>query len=196
MDSIHQSADQPILNIVGQKVALGPRRRDLMPIYQRWINDFKVTRTLAVGWRPMSSEAETAWYDQTSVDANSVLFTIYEVSTLRPIGNTGLHAINYQHRTAEFGIMIGEKECWGKGYGTEATILMLDYGFTALNLHNIMLLVYSQNERGIRAYKRAGFQIIGRRREALRRGGRVLDIVYMDCLATEFRSPVLARLLD
>lgn len=91
---------------------------------------------------------------------------------------------------------MSEKECWGKGYGTEVAELMLDYGFGGLSLHNIMLRVYSDNERGIRAYTRAGFREIGRRREAHRLGGRAYDVVYMDCLASEFRSPVQHRLLD
>ncbi len=81
----------------------------------------------------------------------------------------------------------------GKGYGTESTRLMLDYGFNALGLHNIMLEVYSNNERGIHAYRRAGFREIGRRREVFERGGRLHDVVYMDCLATEFESPFLRR---
>ncbi len=197
MDSKDQAANQPILNIVGQKVALGPRRHDLLPFYERWINDFEVSGTLAaVGWRPHTAEDEERWYASSAAGNAEVYFTIYERSTSRPIGITDLRTIDHQHRTAEFGIMIGEKDCWGKGYGTETTVLMLDYGFTALGLHNIMLRAFSHNERGIRAYKRAGFQVIGRRREALRRGGRVLDIVFMDCLATEFKSPVLARLLD
>jgi RimJ/RimL family protein N-acetyltransferase len=107
---------------------------------------------------------------------------------LRPIGNTGLHQVDHTNRTAEFGIMIGEKDCWGQGYGTETTHLMLDYGFNYLGLHNIMLRVYSFNQRGIRAYQRAGFQIIGHRREAHRLGSQPHDVIYMDCLATEFRS--------
>jgi diamine N-acetyltransferase len=99
------------------------------------------------------------------------------------------------HRTADFDIAIGEKDCWGKGCGTEAAALMLDYGFTALGLHNIHLSVWSFNERAIRAYRRAGFREIGRRRGAHRLGGQAYDVIYMDCLATEFQSPVLRRLL-
>ena len=178
-------SEQPILNITGENVALGPVRRDLLPLYQRWINDFEVTRTLGARLRPMTWEAEEAWYEQSS-KGDDAHFTIYERATMRPIGNTGLHDIDHLHRTAEFGILIGEKECWGKGYGTETTRLMLDYGFNALGLHNIMLTAFSFNERGLRAYTRAGFREIGRRREAFRLAGRAYDVVYMDCLATEF----------
>jgi RimJ/RimL family protein N-acetyltransferase len=98
----------------------------------------------------------------------------------------GLEDINYQHRRATFGILIGDKDCWGRGYGTEATRLTLDYGFHALSLHNIMLSVSSANTAAIRAYTRAGFRVIGSRRECRREGGSVLDSLFMDCLATEF----------
>ena len=193
MEPTQQPQDQPLINISGEKIALGPARRDLLPLYQRWINDFEVIRTLGARLRPMTWEAEEAWYVETS--KSDTLFTIYERATMRPIGNTGLHDIDHLHRTAEFGILIGEKECWGKGYGTETTRLMLDYGFNGLGLHNIMLTAFSFNERGLRAYTRAGFREIGRRREAFRLGGDAYDVVYMDCLATGFESPVLRRVL-
>lgn len=186
--------EQPIINILGEKVALGPLRRDLLPLYQRWINDFEVTRTLAVGLFPMTFEQEAAWYDRPKRDRDAV-FTIYERDSLRPIGNAGLHQIDRGHRTAEFGIMIGEKDCWDKGYGTEVARLMLEYGFVALSLHNIMLRAYSFNQRGIRAYEKAGFKPIGRRREARRFGGKPYDESLMDCLATEFQGTALPKLL-
>jgi RimJ/RimL family protein N-acetyltransferase len=187
---------QPIWTLTGGKVALGPIRRDLLLLYQRWINDFAVVRTLGAPLAPITWEAEDAWYQRASKGDGEALFTVYERETGRPIGGTGLHDIDHRHGTAEFGILIGEKECWGKGYGTEATRLMLDYGFTALGLHNIMLRVHSYNERGLRAYTRAGFRIIGRRRESHRLAGRAYDTVLMDCLATEFQSPVLQELLE
>ena len=132
MDSPPPPDKQPIVNIVGQKVALGPLRRDLLPLYLKWVNDFEVARTLAIRIRPMTMEAEEGWYTQITRSETDVVFTIYErVAAMRPIGTAGLHRINHLHRTAEFGISIGEKDCWGRGYGTEATILTLDHGFNA-----------------------------------------------------------------
>jgi RimJ/RimL family protein N-acetyltransferase len=63
---------------------------------------------------------------------------------------------------------------------------MLDYGLSCQALHNLMLTVFSFNERGFRAYTRAGFKVIGRRREAHRSGGLPYDVIYMDCLTSEF----------
>ena len=187
-------ADRPILNLVGERVALGPLRRDLLPLYERWINDFEVIRTLGRPMLPMTRDAEEAWYEGASRAGYNVGFTIYERASLRPIGNAHLMGVDHLRRLAEFGILIGEKECWGQGYGTETARLVLDYGFHALGLHNIMLRVFAHNERGIRAYQRAGFRVIGRRREAWRMGDLVRDEIYMDCLATEFESPLLRRL--
>ena len=93
------------------------------------------------------------------------------------------------------GVGIGEHDCWGKGYGTEATRLILDYAFTVLGLHNVMLRVFSYNERAIRSYRKVGFKEMGRRRQAQRIGGQTYDVVYMDCLATDFTGSVLRQFL-
>jgi len=196
MEATQPYSKQPIINIVGDQVALGPVKRDLLPLYQKWFNDFEVTRTLLVQMRSMTLEAEEAWFDRITKSQRDVVFTIYERATMRPIGNTGLHNIDHFNRIADFGMLIGEKDCWGKGYGTESTALMLDYAFNGLGLHNVMLNVFDYNQRGIRAYTRAGFRVIGRRREAHRLTGQAYDVVLMDCLATDYNSPVLRAQLE
>jgi RimJ/RimL family protein N-acetyltransferase len=113
-------------------------------------------------------------------------FLIYERSTLRPIGQTGFSQMQRVYQTAEFNISIGAKDCWGKGYGTEATRLMLRYAFATLGINMIWLRAQSSNQRAIRAYLRAGFRGSGCLREAQRIGQDAIDIVYMDCLAREF----------
>jgi diamine N-acetyltransferase len=188
------TVEPPVVNIVGELIALGPLRRDLLSIYERWINDFASARNLGVPARPVSTEAETAWFDGVVKSANDVSFTVYERATWRPIGNTGLHVIDHRNRTAEFGILIGETDARGRGFGTEAARLMLDYSFTALGLHNLMLRVFAYNLAGLRAYQKAGFREFGRRREAVQMGGRLWDVIYMECLASEFVSPVLGRI--
>src|SRR3712207_4845770 len=67
---------------------------------------------------------------------------------------------------------------------------MLDYAFTALGLHNVMLTVFEYNAAGIRAYQKAGFEEFGRRRECRAMGGKLWDEIYMDCLSSEFERPV------
>ena len=186
---------QPIVTIEGERVALGPLRRDLLPLYQRWMNDPAVVRTLGDGsLRPVLLEDEQQWYERSVGATNDVTFQIYVRSGWRPIGTTAIVGINQRHETASFDIMIGEKDFWDQGYGTEATRLVLDYAFNVLGLHNVRLSVYDYNRRGVRAYEKAGFKVIGRRRQALRLGNSRHDMLLMDALATEFESPVLQRL--
>ena len=185
-------SEAPIINILGEKVALGPLLREHLPLNLRWLNDFEVLATTSAV-RPLTPDQLETEYERGLAAKDQVHFTIYERTTLRPIGGANLHDIDT--RTATFAILIGEKDCWGKGYGTEATRLVLDYGFSALGLHNIVLTVHSSNARGLRAYQRAGFREIGRRREVINRGGRLYDLVYMDCLASEFQGPSVLRQL-
>ncbi len=187
--------EPPVINLTGQKVALGPLRKDLVPLYHRWLNDFEVIRTLNIGIGPRRLETEDTWYEDTLEDSSEVSFTVYDKETLEPIGITDLHRISQIDQRAEFGIHIGDKEHWDRGYGTEATALTLDYGFNALNLHTILLRVFSYNARALKVYERVGFKLIGRWRGAHRVAGQGHDVIFMDCLATEFKSLQVRDLL-
>ena len=188
--------EAPVVNCQGERVALGPLRRDLVPLYDRWMNDFETGALYFNGSLvPDTREATEARYQRDTGDPRAASFTIYAREGLRPIGMANLHQIDHFNRSAEFGILIGEAEFRGRGYGTEATRLMLEVGFTCLGLHTILLSVFGYNERAIRAYLRAGFKPVGRWREAKRLGGQAYDKVYMDCLASEFEVGWLKGLL-
>jgi diamine N-acetyltransferase len=189
------------LTVAGQRVALGPLRRELLPLCQRWFGDFAVGATYFTGSLvPETREgAEERYerYTRAPGAARAVGFTVYERATGRPIGTASLQNVDHFNRTAELGLVIGETACWGRGYGTETARLLLEYGFVGLGLHSVRLTVFSYNTRAIRAYTRAGFREVGRWREAKRLAGRAFDIVCMDCLATEFprEGGVLGRFL-
>ena len=186
---------RPVVNIVGEHVALGPIQRELVPVYHRWLNDFAGLHTLGVSIRPMTLEGEAAWYERAAAAQDDVTFTIYERTTWTPIGTTSLMAIDERNRKADFGLLIGDAAARGKGYGTQTTRLMLDYAFTVLGLHNVMLIVLEYNAAGRRVYEKAGFREYGRRRECRWSGGRFWDDIYMECLSTEFPGSGLAQLL-
>jgi diamine N-acetyltransferase len=183
----------PIIGLAGEGVALGPVTPALRSLVVRWRSDFEVTRTLASRWRLTSRRAVETWFE--ALERNDHAFNVYEVATQRLIGVALLLDVDPLMRTAELALVIGERDCWGKGYGTEATRLLLDYAFAWVHLHSVTLRVFGHNARGLRAYRRAGFRVVGRWREAFRLGDRVEDVVFLDCLATEFRSPALARVV-
>lgn len=185
-------AMRPIINIEGDRVALGPLSRDVIPSLARWRGDFAVQRTFGGTPKAVTIEQATANYERWAVGDDNFWFIIYEKETWRPIGHTDLFEIEWRNRTCTYGLLIGEAEARGRGYGTETTRLMLDYAFTALGLHSVMLMTDSFNLAGQAAYRKAGFREFGRRRQCSFLGGQLHDIVYMDCLASEFTSTVLS----
>jgi RimJ/RimL family protein N-acetyltransferase len=178
------------LFIRGERIGLGPIRADLLTTYQRWMNDLNNTRTLGVPSIPMTTGREQAWLDG-ALASSDPTFTIYTLDDMRPIGNTSLFDINSEFATCFFGILIGERDAWGHGYGTETTRLMLHYAFDVLGFRNVTLTVHADNIRGIRAYERAGFRRIGTRRNALVAGRLRLDEILMDAIPEDIEPSEL-----
>lgn len=184
--------------VPGEKVYLGQIRKELAPVYRRWLNDLTVANTLGVvrdQAYPMTDQDEEEWFEATRKDADTASFTIYERETGRPVGNCGLMGVRSLQRSAELGIAIGDRFAQNKGYGTEAVRLLVDYGFTVLSLHRIWLECVASNAAGLKVYQRVGFTEVGRSRESWVMNGRRYDGVIMDILAREFESPVLREML-
>ena len=181
----------PVVNITGNLTALGPFDESMAEALHRWSNDFAIAVLNGSVPHPQTIEVSRADAARLSADdQTSYAFAIYERTTMRLIGFVDLRNINYRQRTAELGILIGEQDCWGKGFGTETLYLVLDYAFSVLGLHNIMLSLAGYNERALRTYRRVGFREIGRRREICSIDNTFTDAVFMDCLSTEFHSPL------
>jgi RimJ/RimL family protein N-acetyltransferase len=178
---------QPAINLRGDLIGLGPISPDFLDLYLQWFNDFEARQAYSPPLIPRTRKSCEEWLERVSKgEPGTIQFGIFELSSLRPIGWTQLDNIDRFQQTAEYGIFIGDKSAWGKGYGTETTRLMLEYGFSLLHLHNIMLQVDSDNEAAIRAYRRAGFREFGRQREVRWRESGRCDAIYMECLAGEF----------
>jgi len=169
--------------VEGERVALGPLRMDLVPAYQRWSNDLEAFN--ANGHvLPGTLEAQRERIAGRSGKPDFADFTVYDRSDQAPIGFTSLFHIDHRTGTAEFGILLGERR--DHGLGTAASRLTLDWGFTVMGLHNIMLRVAGWNERAMHVYTKLGFRELGRRRGSVVTMGRRYDGVYMDMLAEEF----------
>jgi RimJ/RimL family protein N-acetyltransferase len=180
--------------IIGKKCYLSPLNPDDADKYTNWLNDPEVSVHLSVFSQMLSLPNEREFLDKTTKEGNYI-FGIIDIANDQLIGNCGLVALELIDKTAEYGIFIGDKSYWGKGYGEEATNLMLDYAFNVLNLNNIMLRVFDYNKRGIKCYEKCGFKTIGRRRESKIIAGKKIDVIYMDIIADEFASPFFKTLV-
>ena len=168
------------MSISGSRVILRAIERSDIPTFVRWFNDPEVTKHLQL-YLPMSLAQEERWFEKYLQDQQQHIFGI-ETLDGKLIGNIGLENISWKDSHAELGIVIGEKDYWGKGYGTEAITTFLDFVFRQMNLHRVYLRVFEDNERAIRCYEECGFELEGRLRESHFSDGRYHDELIMGIL--------------
>lgn len=181
----------PIIH--GKRIRLRAAEKKDIPTFLRWINDEEVTEFLSL-FSPISHHEEEGWFETMMEKPASEHILVIEIKNqeepnrFTPIGSINFHNIDWRNRSAEVGIMIGEKALWDKGYGTETMRLMIDHGFNTLNLHRIWLRVFEKNQRGIRTYQKAGFQYEGKYRQAEFRHGEYQDVHLMSILTDEWQK--------
>jgi diamine N-acetyltransferase len=190
---ITESGDpiEPILWLRGERAALGPYVRELVPEYWRW--ESEPTTLIGSGLQ----SAETIYSRAETFDNQTrwghPYFTIYDNTDGHPVP-VGLSALMVDSRThtGELFITVGS-EGRGKGLAGEATRLTVDYGFHVANLRNIYLAVLAPNKAGIRAFTNAGFKEMGRRRGSGYWRGEVVDHVFMDIVPDDFPGPSVIK---
>jgi RimJ/RimL family protein N-acetyltransferase len=174
--------------LIGQKIYLRGAVPDDAEVCAPWFNDEEVNRFLLTGRRPNTVEHSRDFLMRAIASESDVVFAIIERESGRHIGNAGLHKIDPIFRSAAFGIVIGVRECWDRGYGTEATRLVTDYAFGRLNLHRVELEVAAEHARARRVYERVGYRPEGTRRDARFISGRYFDSVIMAILRPEWEA--------
>ena len=156
--------------------------------FLRWYSDAEVARLTRYQDGPMRPEEIERFFTARALGLESLSLAVHLRDGDRLIGTCALSQLDSDNGSALYHITIGEKDVWGRGYGTEATRLMLGHAFGRLNLHRIALSVFSFNERAIRSYQSCGFIIEGRAREAIWRDGRWWDEISMSVLHSDWEA--------
>ncbi|MCX7773604.1 MAG: GNAT family N-acetyltransferase [Clostridia bacterium] len=182
--------------IIGEKCYLAPVTIEDADQWAAWLNMLEVTLPLGDEAYGTIFPANMREWIEHIIKNHDPVFNIVDLATDKLLGRCLLFSVNHVDRTGHVGIFIGDQEYRGKGYGTEALKLLLDFGFNLLNLNNIMLGVFSYNERALNCYKKVGFKEIGRRRQARVVGGEKYDAVLMDMLSEEFESVYVKKVLN
>jgi RimJ/RimL family protein N-acetyltransferase len=171
--------------LIGTRVYLRPVEAGDAIHFTRYLNDPEVRRNLRRDW-PLTPAEEDRWVAGLGGSREEIVLGICLRDGDRLIGATGLRQFDWLARHASFGIVIGEKDCWDQGYGTEATRRIIEHAFEALNLERIWLEVYEFNARGIHVYEKLGFVTEGRLRRHIYRDSRHWDVVVMGLLRAEW----------
>jgi RimJ/RimL family protein N-acetyltransferase len=164
---------------------LGPIKADDLPLLLEWVNDREQV-LLNAPYKPIAEARHREWFAAIQRRNDAFIFGIRLRDANKLIGSCQLHSISHVHRSAELQIRLGDVEERGRGYGTEAVRLLLDFAFKDLNLHRIYLNVLGTNSRAIRVYEKIGFVREGVGREAAHIDGRYVDIIQMGMLADEY----------
>ena len=162
-------------------VSLGPiQQRDLDSLFV-WLNDARAA-TLDLPYRPIDCLAFRDWLDRLPRETSQILFAVREVNRPEMIGFVLFKNFQPAYQTAELGVRIGVEGDRGKGFGTRAVRLAMEYAWSVLNLHRISLNVLAHNDRAIVSYLNAGFVMEGKLREAAFIDGQWRDVVVMGAL--------------
>jgi RimJ/RimL family protein N-acetyltransferase len=156
--------------------------------FERWYADPDVARLTRYQDGPMRRDEIERFFAARVVGPDSLALAVHVKSSGRLVGTCAFSQLDGENGSALYHITIGEKDVWGRGYGTEATRLMLDHAFETLGLHRVALSVFEFNSRAIRSYRRCGFQLEGRAREAIWREGRWWDEISMSVLEPDWAA--------
>jgi RimJ/RimL family protein N-acetyltransferase len=174
--------------LVGETVVLRRHRPENLAAFRRWYSDAEVARLTRYRDGPMRPDEIDRFFTARVLGIDSLTLAVHLRAKDRLIGSCAFSQLDADNGSALFHITIGEKDLWGRGYGTEATRLMLAHAFTNMGLHRVSLAVFAFNERAIRSYEKVGFVVEGRARDAIYRDGRYWDEIDMSMLESEWRA--------
>lgn len=173
--------------LVGERIYLRRvEKLDLEGNYFQWLNDQEVTRWMQNGIFPNSAESMLEYYQYMAGSRSDMNLAIVLKEADRHIGNISLSAINQLFRSADIGILIGEKDVWGQGYGSEAIALLSGHAFQRINLNRLGAGAVEENAGSIRAFEKAGFVREGVARQAYFCEGQYRDCVYLGLLRCDW----------
>jgi diamine N-acetyltransferase len=173
--------------LTGRRVILRPFCIDDLLYVQKWSNDVEL-RKLIGEVSPMSDAETKKWYEDLLADKDRMWFAIVLKKGDRVIGEAGLLRMFRPWRNTDITIIIGEKDAWGKGYGTETGRLLLDYAFKQLGFHRISVGVVGFNKRALKFWKSLGFKKEGVERDEYYYENEYSDGIMMSILEDEFKK--------
>jgi RimJ/RimL family protein N-acetyltransferase len=180
------------MNLVGKKTLLRAVELEDMDLFREMINDPEIRRFVVGRNFPVSKEAQTEWYKKQLIDRQDLRLTIVDLSNNCPIGMVSLTEIDWINRTAVSGIKLNSKNVRGKGYGTDAHILLNQYAFIEMNLHRLNNSIMSYNAASIKMCRKIGWVHEGTLRKAIFKDGSYHDLLIGGWLKNDFFEAIKA----
>jgi len=154
--------------------------------YLAWLNDPHVTKELETVSNPYTMEMLIAYVKGVLSSSNTQMFIVYDKATSIKIGTGKIHNISEKHGTCNLGLMIGDTNFWGKGYGQEAYRLLINFAFTELHIRKISEAANVTNAASIAMCKKMGFQEEGVLKKQVFSNGEYQDKVILGLFASDW----------
>lgn len=172
--------NHPVRKITGKKTLLRALGKKDLGKSLIWLKDPSVNMFLSHSFDDYTEEQEVKWFEFIQNSNNDVVFAIEDIDTNHYIGNCALHKIDWKNENCEMGIVIGEKDYWNHGYGSDAVKSIINFAFSNLNLKSIKLEVYRYNRRAINVYKKIGFKLVKIKKKGHFYNGKYWDTYIME----------------
>ena len=177
--------------IMGDGITLRQIERDDLPHIRRWLDDPEL-RAMIGTTEPLSEAAADEWFDGVTADSSRAWYVIIRDEDDHVIGEAGLLRMFPEWRTTDMSIIIGERDAWGKGYGTEVGRLLLDFVFEYMGFHRVAIGVVGFHEPALRFWEKLGFKREGVQRDGYFHDGAFHDFVMMSMLEDDWRARRIA----
>ncbi len=171
---------------MGKLVVLKPLSETDLPRVQRWSQDPEL-RKMTGQVSAYNPTTVKQWYRELSADPDRLWFTIVTKDN-RVIGEAGLLRMNSAWKCTDMGIIIGEKDAWRQGYGTDTGRTLLHYAFNVLQFHRVAVGVVGFNSVALRFWEKLGFKQEGVWRDGYYYNNQYSDFIMMSILEDEYRK--------
>jgi RimJ/RimL family protein N-acetyltransferase len=167
------------MNIIGKSIILRAIEQEDLPLLQKWSNDPEINYMLG-GWHfPSSTQDQLKWFQSLNLNSLNQRFAI-EAPQIGLIGMANLVDVNWKDRNAFHGILLGDIDVRGKGYGTDTVMTIMRYAFEELNLQRLDTTIIEYNAPSLKLYtERCGWKIEGRKKNYYFRKNRYWDVVII-----------------
>jgi ribosomal-protein-alanine N-acetyltransferase len=147
-------------SLLGKSIILRSlTQEDAFGDWPNWLNDAEVTKFMNKGCARVSSTDQLHFVQRVDRSDQDLVFAICTRNEMIHLGNVGIHQIDWEKRTGQFGIIIGRKDYWGKGIGTEAWTIFVDFCFRYIGLHTVYTKIAITNLPSLRVAEKLGFEI-------------------------------------
>ena len=170
----------PSKKIFGKKTILRALKKGDLKKCLIWLKDSSINMYLSQNFHDYTEEQELKWFEHIRSSQNDIVFAIEDIDTNLYIGNCALHKIDWEKGVCELGILIGEKDYWNRGFGSDAIRSVTNFALSYLNLISVVLNVYKYNHRAIKVYKKCGFKTTQIQKKDHFYGGKFWDTLVME----------------